>query len=227
MLPVATADLAYYFLAALGTFNIIYGALCAMAQKDLKKLVAYSSVSHMGYVMLGMATFTPQGVNGAVLQMFNHGTITGMLFLLVGVIYDRAHHRDIEGFGGLAAIMPIYTGVTALAFFASMGLPGLSGFISEVLVLLGAWQRYQILTILGASGVVLTAGYLLWTIQRVYLGPVNEKYQALPEINGRELFTLIPLGVIVIILGVYPNAVLDLLNASITQLNQVFTPFRS
>jgi len=227
MLPVATADLAYYFLAALGTFNIIYGALCAMAQKDLKKLVAYSSVSHMGYVMLGMATFTPQGVNGAVLQMFNHGTITGMLFLLVGVIYDRAHHRDIEGFGGLAAIMPIYTGVTALAFFASMGLPGLSGFISEVLVLLGAWQRYQILTILGASGVVLTAGYLLWTIQRVYLGPVNEKYQALPEINGRELFTLVPLGVIVIILGVYPNAVLDLLNASITQLNQVFTPFRS
>jgi len=174
-----------------------------------------------------MATFTPQGVNGAVLQMFNHGTITGMLFLLVGVIYDRAHHRDIEGFGGLAAIMPIYTGVTALAFFASMGLPGLSGFISEVLVLLGAWQRYQILTILGASGVVLTAGYLLWTIQRVYLGPVNEKYQALPEINGRELFTLIPLGVIIIILGIYPNAVLDLLNASIAQLNQVFTPFRS
>jgi len=227
MLPVATADLAYYFLAALGTFNIIYGALCAMAQTDLKKLVAYSSVSHMGYVMLGMATFTPQGVNGAVLQMFNHGTITGMLLLLVGVIYDRAHHRDIEGFGGLAAIMPIYTGVTALAFFASMGLPGLSGFISEVLVLLGAWQRYQILTILGASGVVLTAGYLLWTIQRVYLGPVNEKYQALPEINGRELFTLIPLGVIVIILGIYPNAVLDLLNASIAQLNQVFTPFRS
>ena len=227
MLPAATADLAYYFLAGLGTFNIIYGALCAMAQKDLKKLVAYSSVSHMGYVMLGMATFTPQGVNGAVLQMFNHGTITGMLFLLVGVIYDRAHHRDIEGFGGLAAVMPIYTGVTALAFFASMGLPGLSGFISEVLVLLGAWQKYPILTILGASGVVLTAGYLLWTIQRIYLGPVNEKYQALPEINGRELFTLVPLGVIVIILGVYPNAVLDLLNASITQLNQVFAPLRS
>ncbi|HWP58786.1 MAG TPA: NADH-quinone oxidoreductase subunit M [Candidatus Acidoferrales bacterium] len=221
MLPAATADLAYYFLAALGTFNIIYGALCAMAQKDLKKLVAYSSISHMGYVMLGMATFTPHGINGAVLQMFNHGTITAMLFLLVGVIYDRAHHRDIDGFGGLAAVMPVYTGVTAIAFFASMGLPGLSGFISEVLVLLGAWQKYQILTILGASGVILTAGYLLWTIQRIYLGQINEKYRTLPEINGRELFTLVPLGAIVIILGVYPHAVLDLLSASLNQLNQM------
>ncbi|HBA38964.1 MAG TPA: oxidoreductase, partial [Deltaproteobacteria bacterium] len=166
----------------------------------------------------------PQGISGAVLQMFNHGTITAMLFLLVGVIYDRAHHRDIEGFGGLAAVMPVYTGVTALAFFASMGLPGLSGFISEVLVLLGAWQKYPILSILGASGVVLTAGYFLWTIQRVYLGPTNEKYKTLPEINGRELFTLIPLGIIVIALGVYPNAMLDLLRASLDQLNQIVIP---
>ncbi len=224
MLPAATADLAYWFLGALGVWNIIYGALCAMAQKDLKKLVAYSSVSHMGYVMLGMASFTTQGINGAVLQMFNHGTITGMLFLLVGVIYDRAHHRDIDGFGGLAAIMPVYTGVTALAFFASMGLPGLSGFISEVLVLLGTWQKYPGLTILGASGVVLTAGYLLWTIQRVYLGPPNEKYLKLPEINGRELFTLVPLGVIVIIVGVYPSVVLDLLRSSLDQINQIVLP---
>jgi len=227
MLPQATADLAYVFLAALGTWNIIYGALCAMAQKDLKKLVAYSSVSHMGYVMLGMASFTPQGISGAVLQMFNHGTITGMLFLMVGVIYDRAHHRDIEGFGGLASIMPLYTGVSALAIFASMGLPGLSGFISEVLVLLGSWQKYPILTVLAASGVILTAGYLLWTIQRVYLGAINEKYKAMPEINGRELFTMIPLGIIVIIVGVYPNVVLDLLRASLDQLNQVVIPHLS
>ncbi len=227
MLPQATADLAFYFLAALGAWNIVYGALCAMAQTDLKKLVAYSSVSHMGYVMLGMATFTTQGINGAVLQMFNHGTITAMLFLLVGVIYDRAHHRDIEGFGGLAAVMPVYTGVTALAFFASMGLPGLSGFISEVLVLLGAWQKYPILTVIGASGVVLTAGYLLWTVQRIYLGPTNEKYKALAEINGRELFTLIPLAIIVVILGVYPHAVLDLLRPSLDHLNQIVIPHLS
>ena len=224
MLPAATADLAYYFLGVLGTWNIIYGALCAMAQKDFKKLVAYSSVSHMGYVMLGMAAFTPQGLNGAVLQMFNHGTITGMLFLLVGVIYDRAHHRDLDGFGGLAAIMPLYTGVSALALFASMGLPGLSGFISEVLILLGAWQKYPVLTIFGASGVVLTAGYLLWAIQRVYLGVLNEKYKAMPEINGRELFTLAPLAAIVIILGVYPRAMLDLLGSSLDQLIKIVIP---
>jgi len=227
MLPAATAELAYYFLAALGTWNIIYGALCAMAQTDFKKLVAYSSVSHMGYVMLGMASFTSQGINGAVLQMFNHGTITGMLFLMVGVIYDRAHHREVDGFGGLAAVMPVYTGVSALALFASMGLPGLSGFISEVLVLLGAWQKYPILTVLGASGVVLTAGYFLWTIQRVFLGPVNEKYKTLPEINGRELFTLVPLGIIVIILGVYPNAILDLLRSSLDELNRTVIPYLS
>jgi NADH-quinone oxidoreductase subunit M len=224
MLPAATADMAYWCLGALGAWNIIYGALCAMAQTDLKKLVAYSSVSHMGYVMLGMASFTTQGLNGAVLQMFNHGTITGMLFLLVGVIYDRAHHREIDGFGGIAAIMPVYTGVTALAFFASMGLPGLSGFISEVLVLLGTWQKYPVLTILGASGVILTAGYLLWTIQRVYLGPANEKYLKFPEINGREMFTLVPLGVIVIVVGVYPSVVLDLLRSSLDQINQVVIP---
>ena len=227
MLPIATVDLGFYFLAALGAWNIIYGALCAMAQTDLKKLVAYSSVSHMGYVMLGMATFTVQGINGAVLQMFNHGTITGMLFLLVGVIYDRAHHREIDGFGGLAAIMPLYTGVTALAFFASMGLPGLSGFISEVLVLLGAWQKYPVLAIIGAGGIILTAGYLLWTIQRVYLGQPNEKYLSFPEISGRELFTLVPLGLIVVILGVYPHAMLDLISSSLEQLNQMIIPHLS
>jgi len=147
-----------------------------------------------------------------------------MLFLLVGVVYDRAHHRDIEGFGGLAAVMPVYTGVTALAFFASMGLPGLSGFISEVLVLLGIWQKYPLLAVLGASGVILTAGYLLWTIQRVYLGPTNEKYKLLPEINAREMFTLVPLAAIVIFVGVYPNIVLDLLRASLDQINSIVIP---
>ncbi len=221
MLPLATADLSYYCLGALGTFNIVYGALCAMAQKDLKKLVAYSSISHMGYVMLGMASFTPMGIQGAVLQMFNHGTVTAMLFLLVGVIYDRAHHRDIDGFGGLASVMPVYTGVTALAFFAALGLPGLSAFISEVLVLLGAWQKYPVFTAIGASAVILTAGYLLWTMQRMFFGKTNEKYATLPEISGRELFTLVPLAVIVVILGFYPHAVLDLMSASLNNLNQL------
>jgi len=221
MFPQATMELSYYCLGALGAFNIVYGALCAMAQKDLKKLVAYSSISHMGYVMLGMASFTPQGIQGAVLQMFNHGTVTAMLFLIVGVIYDRAHHREIEGFGGLASVMPVYTGVTALAFFAALGLPGLSAFISEVLVLLGAWQKYPGLTAIGASAVILTAGYILWTMQRMFLGAVNEKYATLPEISGRELFTLVPLAVIVVVLGVYPHAVLDLMRESLDSLNQI------
>jgi NADH-quinone oxidoreductase subunit M len=192
-----------------------------MAQTDYKKLIAYSSISHMGYVMFGMATLTAEGINGAVLQMFNHGTVTAMLFLLVGVIYDRAHHRNINGFGGLASIMPVYTGWTALAFFAAMGLPGLSAFISEVLVLLGGWQRYPALTIVSASAVVLTAGYMLWTMQRIYLGKPNEQYATLPDINGREIFTLVPLGVIVVVLGVYPHPVLDLINVSLVHLNGI------
>ena len=168
-----------------------------------------------------MATFTTQGINGAVLQMFNHGTITAMLFLLVGVIYDRAHHRDIDGFGGIASIMPVYTGITALAFFAALGLPGLSAFISEILVLLGAWRPYPVYAVIGASAVILTAGYMLWTLQRIYLGKPNEKYLSLPEINKRELWvTLAPLGAIVIVLGVYPHAVLNLQNVTLVQLNK-------
>src|SRR5437867_2973890 len=221
MLPAASHELAWLFLGVIGTVNIVYGALCAMAQTDYKKLIAYSSISHMGYVMLGMASFTAAGINGAVLQMFNHGTITAMLFLIVGVIYDRAHHRRIDGFGGLASVMPVYTGVMALAFFAAMGLPGLSAFISEVLVLLGAWQRYKIPTLFGAATVILTAGYLLWTIQQMFLGTPREDYARLhlSEISGRELFTLVPLGVIVVVLGVYPHAILDLLHGSLQHLN--------
>jgi len=230
MLPAATlADfwgghsLAFWLLAALGTWNIVYGAICALAQQDLKKLVAYSSISHMGYVMLGMAAFTSQGINGAVLQMFNHGTITAMLFLLVGVIYDRAHHRNIEGFGGLASIMPLYTGVTGFAFFAAMGIPGLSAFISEVLVLLGSWQPYPVLTVIAASAVILTAGYMLWALQRMYLGAPNPKYADTGwEINGRELFTLLPLAAIIVFLGIYPKAILDLQSPRLTEIaNQV------
>jgi NADH-quinone oxidoreductase subunit M len=214
VLPVATI----YFaggLALLGVINIIYGALCAMAQKDLKKLVAYSSVSHMGYCLLGMAALTPAGMNGAVLQMFNHGTTTAMLFLLVGVIYDRAHHRDIDGFGGLAVQMPVYTGIVSVAFFASLGLPGLSGFISEALVFLGAYPVFKTLTIIALPGIVLTAGYILWTLQRMFLGTLNEKYKTLPDINGRELFTLVPLALIVIFLGIFPMPVLNLMSRSL------------
>jgi len=207
-----------YFLAILGVINILYGAFVAMAQKDLKKLVAYSSVSHMGFVLLGMAVFTEAGMNGAMFQMFSHGMITAMLFLLVGVIYDRAHHRQIEGFGGLGVSMPVYTGVASLAFFAALGLPGMSGFIAEAMVFIGAFSVYRTLTIIAAFGIIVTAGYILWTVQRVFLGQLNPKYTEIAEINGRELFTLIPLGVLVVFFGVYPMPILNLMKTSLNYL---------
>ena len=231
MLPDVTRDFSY-FLAVIGVINIIYGALVALAQSDLKKLVAYSSISHMGFVMLGMSSFTPHGINGAVFQMFNHGTITAMLFLLVGVIYDRAHHRyivypnDYEdpdlrgklGFGGLWSHMPVYGSLTMVAYFAALGLPGLSGFISEALCFLGAFQVHRTMTILGTLGVLLGAAYMLWAFQRLFMGPFNQRWKDLPEINGREIFSLAPLAVIVIILGIYPAPVLDLLAQSLGEL---------
>ncbi len=220
ILPETTLHFAW-FIALIGVINIIYGAFCAMAQKDLKKLVAYSSISHMGFVMLAMSSFTPAGMNGAVLQMFNHGTITAMLFLLVGVIYDRAHHRDINGFGGLANVMPKYLGVTALAFFASLGLPGLSGFISEMMCFIGAFSVWRTFTIIAIGGIIITAAYLLWTLQRVFFGETNPKYEAIADINGRELFTLIPLGVIVLVMGVWPHPILGLMNSSMTYLGHL------
>ena len=230
ILPEATLWAAE-FMMVLGIINILYGAFCAMAQKDLKKLVAYSSVSHMGYVMVGMASFTTAGVNGAVLQMFNHGTSTAMLFLLVGVIYDRAHHRWIvkpdgsKGFGGIAAVVPVYTGIMAIALFASLGLPGLSGFISEALVFLGAFSnpRFQTYVVIGSLGILLGAAYLLWMFMRVFLGPLNEEYKDLKDMNFREVFTLMPLCALVIILGVYPMPVLNLMGSTIEKLLTLFS----
>jgi len=223
MLPDATLFYALP-LAIFGLINVLYGAFCAMAQKDLKKLVAYSSISHMGFVLIGAAAMTTAGLTGGVLQMFNHGTTTAMLFLLVGVIYDRAHHREINGFGGLANIMPVYTGIVAVAFFASLGLPGLSSFISEALVFLGTFPVFRTIAIIAGLGIVLTAGYILWTLQRMFLGKTNEKYVNLPDMTGRELFTLVPLAVIVVILGVWPKPVLDLMTASITNLQTLVQP---
>ena len=220
MLPAATADLAFYFLAALGAWNIVYGGLCAMAQTDMKKLVAYSSVSHMGYVMLGMAAFNSQGINGAVLQMFNHGTITAMLFLLVGVIYDRAHHREINGFGRPGRH---HAGLRRVHRAGVLRLHGPSGPVG--VRLRGADPPGRVAQVPRPDqssrpwGIVITAGYMLWMMQRVYLGPPNEKYRSLPEINGREIFTLFPLGVIVVVVGVYPRVVLDLLQASLDNIN--------
>ncbi len=208
-----------YALAVLGVINILYGAFVALAQTDFKKMVAYSSVSHMGYVLLGMAALTEWGMSGAALQMFNHGTSSAALFLIVGVLYDRAHHRDLNGFGGIAQIMPRYWGLTTLGFFAALGLPGLAGFVSEALTLVGAYQSeipgFQLLVLLSVIGLVFTAAFLLWAMQRVFLGPVNEKYRDLPEINGRELFCQVPLLLLCIVLGIFPFYLLDWMQPSV------------
>ena len=208
-------------LALLGFINIVYGSFCALAQTDFKKLVAYSSIGHMGFVILGLAARNDSGITGAILQMFNHGVISAMLFLLVGVLYDRAHHREINGFGGLGTRMPVYTGITTLAFMASLGLPGLSGFVGEALSLLGAYDKFKMLTILSTIGIVVGAAYFLWTLQRVFLGTLNPKYEELPEINGREILTLVPLGILTIVLGVWPNFAIDMFRESVTNLINV------
>jgi NADH-quinone oxidoreductase subunit M len=210
-----------WHLALLGVISMVYGALVAMAQTDFKKLIAYSSVSHMGVVVLGMASMNTQGMTGAVFQMFNHGTITAMLFLIVGVIYDRTHTRGLNEFGGLMNQMPKYAAVMTVAFFAALGLPGLSGFISEAFSLLGAFQTFRTLTIISVITIVLTAGYMLWVLQRVFLGSLPEKWKGLTDMNGREMAMLAPLAAIVIFLGIYPSPVLDLMNSSMNYLAEL------
>ena len=202
-------------MAVFGMVNIVYAAFVCLAQKDLKKLIAYSSVSHMGFSLLGMAALTPTGISGAVLNLFTHGIISPMLFLIVGVIYDRAHHREIERFGGLAQTLPEYTGMMGLAFFASLGLPGLAGFISEFMVFSGAFPVFMTYTIVSASSVIITAAYYLWAIHRMFLGKVNEAYRGYPDLAWRERLTLYPLGAVAIFLGFYPQAILNSINTSL------------
>jgi NADH-quinone oxidoreductase subunit M len=205
-------------MAIFGVINIVYAAFVCLAQKDLKKLIAYSSVSHMGFSLLGMAAMTPAGISGAVLNLFTHGIISPMLFLIVGVIYDRAHHREIEKFGGLAQQLPEYTAIMGLAFFASLGLPGLAGFVSEFMVFSGAFPRFTLYTVISATSVIITAAYYLWAIHRMFLGKLNPAYHGYPDLNWRERISLYPLAVIAIILGFYPQAILGVINGSLHQL---------
>ena len=215
-----------YFVAALGVFSILYGALVAMAQTDFKKLVAYSSVSHMGYVTLGMAAMnlstSPQyyayGVNGAMFMMLAHGITSAGMFFLVGVIYDRAHTRDLNKLGGLNNIMPMYGAISYVIFFGSMGLPGLCGFVAEIFVVLSAFNYSKLLAILAAVAVILTAGYILWTLQRVFLGR-SEAWKGLPDMDLREITIAAPLVVLTIAMGVLPNMlVLSWMSPSVNEM---------
>jgi NADH-quinone oxidoreductase subunit M len=227
---------AQYLAGTIGLFgliNIVYGAFAAMAQTDFKKLVAYSSVSHMGYVILGIAVWSAAdhsqywswGMNGAMFQMIAHGITSAGMFFLVGVIYDRAHHRNLDNFRGLYEPMPLYGGISAVIFFAAMGLPGMCGFVGEFMVVLSTWNFKpwnwpaggQVFAVLSALTVVITAAYILWTLQRVYLG-TNPAYKDYKDINLRELICIVPLVVLSILFGVLPNLLLSWMEPSVTGL---------
>ena len=216
-----------YPVAALGVFSIIYGALAAMAQTDFKKLVAYSSVSHMGYCTLGMAVmniaddprYYAYGVNGCMFMMIAHGITSTGMFFLVGVIYERGHTRDLKQLGGLLNIMPVFGAITILIFFGSMGLPALCGFVAEVFVILAAFNYSPVLAVVAAAAVILTAGYILWTLQRVLLGKPGEAthHHAFPDLTVREMIIAIPLVAFTVILGVYPQSLMAWMTPSVDE----------
>jgi NADH-quinone oxidoreductase subunit M len=209
-----------------GVISIVYGGFNAIAQRDFKRLVAYSSVSHMGYVLVGIAAFSSEGMSGSIFQMISHGLISAGLFLLVGVIYDRTHNRQIENFSGLTQRMPQYTFVMIVLFFASLGLPGLSGFVGELLVLMGAFKASAAeifsygLAIAAVSGIVLSAIYYLWTTQRMFFGDYWVREQSweknMKDLGKREWLMFLPLVILIVVLGIYPKIVLDPMNETIT-----------
>ena len=223
VLPLYPVESKYYAgaLALLATLSIIFGALAAWGQKDFKRLVAYSSVNHMGFVVLGIAAAafainTPDAItalNGAVLQMFNHGLSAAGMFFLVGVIYDRTHTRDLDDFGGLFALVPVYGGILIFTSMASLGLPGLNGFISEFLVLRGTWPIFSVFTALSLIGLLFTGAYILKGIKNVLHGPLNERWKDhLSEINAREVFVMAPLMVLMLVIGIWPAWILEVIN---------------
>jgi len=220
-------------IAILAAISIVYGALAAMAQTDFKRLIAYSSVNHMGYVILGIAAAVAAGnasltdraiaLNGATLQMFNHGVITGALFFIVGMLYERTHTRAFSEFGGLGAKIPVYGAILMTATFASLGLPGLAGFISEFMVFRGAFATLTIIASISVLGIVFGAAMLLWkVIQKVLLGAFNEKWSGLKDMERYEVITLAPLLFLMVLVGVYPSSVLDTINTlSVAVLSQI------
>ncbi len=215
------------FMVVLSIIGIVYAALVTLVQSDMKKLIAYSSVSHLGFCMLGMFALNPLGLEGSVLQMINHGLSTGGLFLIVGLIYERRHTKAIAEFGGLASVMPVYATLTLIIFLASMGLPLLNGFIGELMILQGAFSANRVWAYWAVSGIVLGAAYLLWLYQRVFWGKVtNEENRHLKDLNRRELATLVPLVVLCFWIGVYPKPFLAFLHKPMAHLAGIVNPER-
>jgi len=215
MFPEASYRFAWIVIV-LAIIGIIYGALVAMMQKDMKKLVAYSSVSHLGFVMLGIFVFNIEGITGGMLQMINHGLSTGALFLIVGLIYERRHTRMISELGGLSNVMPVYATLFAIVTLSSIGLPMLNGFIGEFLILVGAFKYKIIYACFAATGIVLGAAYMLWLYQRAMFGKCeNPKNQVLKDLNFREVMTLVPIVILCFWIGIYPSPFLNFMKASI------------
>ncbi|MDB4905678.1 MAG: proton-translocating NADH-quinone oxidoreductase, chain [Gemmatimonadetes bacterium] len=202
----------------LAVIGIVYGALVSLVQPDFKKLVAYSSVSHLGFVMLGIFAMTVQSVQGALMVMINHGISTGALFLLIGMIYERRHTRLIEAYGGLARVMPLFAVMLTLTAFSSIGVPGTNGFIGEFLVLIGSFRTYPVLALIATTSVIIAAAYLLWAVQRIIFNPLDKaENEHVPDLNRRELLILAPLMACIIWLGVYPAPVLRRMQVSAEQ----------
>ena len=202
----------------LSVIAIIYGGVICLAQTDLKRLIAYSSVSHMGFVTLGIFALNTQGMEGGILQMINHGVVTGALFLSVGAIYDRTHTRQIADYGGVASVMPVYATMFMVFTFASIGLPATNGFIGEFLIILGGFKASQLAGVLSATGIIIGAGYMLWLYQRVFFMETNPKVSGLKDIDAREIMTLLPMIILIFWIGIYPDTFLGYMHASVGHL---------
>jgi NADH-quinone oxidoreductase subunit M len=218
MFPLASADLAP-LVFALSVVAIIYTSLVALMQEDMKKLIAYSSVAHMGFVTMGIFTLTTQGIEGGIFQMLSHGIVSAALFLCVGVIYDRTHTREIKAYGGLVHRMPVYAAVFMVFTLANVGLPGTSGFVGEFLTLIGAFRVNTWVAMFATSGVILSAAYALWLYRRVIFGKLEkDSLAAIADMNPREMAVLLPMVVLTILFGIYPAALIDVTSASVAGL---------
>ncbi len=221
MFPEATVAMKP-FMMVLSVIAIIYGALICLIQKDLKRLIAYSSVSHMGFVTLGIFALNQQGIQGAILQMLNHGIVTGALFLCIGIVYQRTHTRQIAHYGGVATVMPAYSAFFMIFTLASIGLPGTNGFIGEFLILLGAFKAWKLMCVLAATALIIGAAYMLWLYQRVFFEKTNPALlyhiPGYGDLNAREIVTLFPLVLVVFWIGFYPNALLSFMDISVKEL---------